>query len=82
MAPASSSTGSANSYNGNDARRFLRQRNEARDLYSEATHEVGHLEFCLEATQAALLDTEGETSNARAMLADADARVAVEFLRT
>jgi hypothetical protein len=39
-APASSSTGSADSYDGDDARRFLRQRNEARDLYFDATREA------------------------------------------
>jgi hypothetical protein len=55
---------------------FLHQRNEARDLYSKATRKVGCLEFSLEATQAALLAAEGETSAAHAMLVDADARVA------
>jgi hypothetical protein len=55
---------------------FLRQRNEARDLYFEATRKVGRLEFCLEATQAALSAAEAKTSAARAMLADVDARVA------
>jgi hypothetical protein len=77
---SASSLGSADSYSGDDTRRFLHQWNETRDLYSRATREVGHLELCLEATQAALSAADGETSAARAMLADADARVASKTL--
>jgi hypothetical protein len=60
--PASSSSDSSYSYDRSDAWHFLYQRNEAHDLYSEATREVRCLEFFLEATQAALSATEGETS--------------------
>ena len=45
-------------------------------FYSEATRKLGHLNLCLETTQAAVSTAEGETSAARAMLANADARVA------
>jgi hypothetical protein len=79
-ARATPSSDSADSYNGDDARRFLRERNETRDLYSEATREVGWLENCLEAIQAAPSAAEGETSAAWALLADADARVTGQFL--
>lgn len=80
VAPAGSSSNSADSYNRDDARRFLRERNETRYLYSDATRKVRWLEFCLEATQATLSAAEGETSATRAMLAHADARVAGRFL--
>lgn len=72
----SSSFGSVNSYNGDDARRFLCQLNKTRSLYSEATRHAGHLESRLEATQAALPASEGETSTARKILSAADSRVA------
>lgn len=49
-AAASSFTGSADSYNRDDARHFLCQLRETRDFYSEATLHDGHLESCLEAT--------------------------------
>jgi hypothetical protein len=74
-APTISSSGSADSYDGSDARRFLRQRNEVCDFYSEATCKVGRLEFCVEATQAELSTTEGETSTTHALLVDTNARV-------
>ena len=65
-----------NSYNGDDARRYLRWWKGTRDLYSEATREIVRLQLCLDATQAALIAAEGETSTARAMLSDVDGRVA------
>lgn len=77
---SANSFGSVDSYSGDDARCFLRQWNETRDLYSRATREIRRLELCLEATQAALSAADGETSAARAMLADADARVASKTL--
>ena len=65
-----------NSYNGDDARRYLRWWKGTRDLYSEATREIVRLQLCLEATWAALIAAEGETSTAQAMLSDVDGRVA------
>lgn len=59
-APTSSSTSSVDSYNADDARRFLRQRNEACKLYSEATREAGRLESCLEATQSSFFSRGGQ----------------------
>ena len=69
------STTAASSYNGYDTRRYLYWWKGTCDLYSEAIREVGHLWLCLEATQAVVDATEGETSATRAMLFDADARV-------
>ena len=74
------STTAASSYNGDDARHYLSWWNGTRDLYSEAIREVGHLRLCLVATQDALAVVEGETSSTRAMLPDADARVAGTIL--
>ena len=74
------STAAASSYNGYDARRYLYWWKGTRDLYSETIREVGHLRLCLVATQDALAVVEGETSSTRAMLPDADARVAGTIL--
>ena len=71
-----SDTSLANFYNGDDARHFPRQMKQAHDCYSKAAHEFGCLEFCLEATQAALSGAEGETSTVLAMLVDANATIA------
>ena len=68
-AAESSSGGSGDSYNGDDARRYLRWWKGTRDLYSEATREIVHL-------QAALTADEGEASTAQAMLSATDGRVA------
>ena len=73
-APASSSD-SFDSYNGDDARRFLREWRAAQDRYSEATQENGQLEIHLGVSQAALHATEEEASAARARLAKSDAMV-------
>ena len=71
-----SSSDSSDSYTGDDARRFLQEWKAAKDRYSEATRENGHLEIRLEASQAALLAAEEETNAARALLAESDAMVA------
>ena len=75
IATTISSSGSPDSYNGHDARCYLHWWKGTRNLYFEATREVGRLHICLEATQAVVDATEGETSATRAMLFDADARV-------
>ena len=75
-AGANSSGGSADSYNRDDARRYLHWWKGTRDLYSEATREIVRLQLCLEVIQAALTAAEGEASTARAMLSTADDRVA------
>ena len=74
-AAASSSGGSGDSYNGDDARRYLYWWKGTLDLYSEATREIVRLQLCLEVTQAALSAAEGEASTSRAMLSTADGRV-------
>jgi hypothetical protein len=45
--------------------------NEARQRYSDATHEVGHLERCLDVIRVALEASERETAFTHAVAADA-----------
>ena len=71
-----SSLDSSDSYNGDDARRFLQEWRVAQDHYSEAAQENGQLEICLGVSQGALHATEEEASAARAWLAESDAMVA------
>ena len=71
-----SSLDSSDSYNNDDARRFLREWRAAQGRYSEATRENGQLEIRLGASQAALLASEEEANAARARLAKSDAMVA------
>ena len=71
-----SSLDSSDSYNGDDAWRFLLEWRVAQDRYSEATRENGQLEILLGASQAALLAAEEEAGAARAWLAKSDAMVA------
>ena len=69
--PASSSD-SSNSYNGDDARRFLQEWREAQNRYSKSTRENGQLKIHLGASQAALHAVEEEASAVRARLAESD----------
>ena len=80
-AAASSYGGSGDSYNGDDAWRYLHWWKGTCNLYSEATREIVRLQLSLEVTQAALTAAEGEASTARAMLSAADGRVAGMVLR-
>ena len=73
--PASSS-GSSNSYDGDDARRFFQEWRAAEDRYSEVILKNGQLEICLGVLQAALNAAEEEASAVRARLAESDATVA------
>ena len=59
--PASSSD-SSDSYNGDDARRYLHEWRMAQNHYSEATWENGQLEIRLRVSQAALYAAEEEAS--------------------
>ena len=67
---------SYDSYNGDDARRFLLEWRAAQDRYSEATRENGQLEIRLRVSQASLHAIEEEASAARARLAESNAMVA------
>ena len=71
----SSSSDSSDSYNSDDARRFLWEWRAAQNLYSEATRENGQVEILLEASQAALHAAEEEASAIRARLTKSDAVV-------
>ena len=57
-----SSLDSSDSYNGDDARRYLHEWRMAQNRYSEATWENGQLEIRLGVSQAALHAAEEEAS--------------------
>ena len=57
-----SSSDSSDSYNGDEARHFLREWRAAQDRYSEATRENGQLEIRLGVSQAGLHAAEEEAS--------------------
>ena len=73
-APASSSD-SFDSYNGDDARPFLREWRVAQNSYSEATRENSQLKIHLRASQATLHAAEEEASAIRERLVESDATV-------
>ena len=67
---------SSDSYNSDDAWRFLHEWRAAHDHYSKATRENSQLEIRLGASQAILLTTKEEASTAWAWPAESDAMVA------
>ncbi|XP_066323111.1 uncharacterized protein [Miscanthus floridulus] len=71
-----SSSDSSDSYNSDDARRFLREWRAAQNRYSKVTRENGQLKIRLGISQAALHAAKKEASAARARLAKSDAMVA------
>ena len=73
--PASSSD-SSDSYNGDDARRYLHEWRMTQNHYSEATWENGQLEIHLGVSQAALQVAEEEASAVQAWLVESDTMVA------
>ena len=73
---SASSSDSFDSYNGDDARRYLHEWRMAQNHYSEATWETGQLEICLGVSQASLHAVEEEANAARARLTESDAAVA------
>jgi hypothetical protein len=72
---SASSSGSSNSYDGDDARRFFREWRAAEDRYSEAIRNNVQLEIHLGVFQAALNAAEEEASTVQAWLAESDAMV-------
>ena len=73
--PASSS-GSSNSYDDNDARRFFQEWRAAEDRYFDTIQNNGQLEIRLGVFQVALNAAEEEANAVRAWLAESDATVA------
>ena len=71
-----SSSGSSNSYDGDDARRFFQEWRAAKDQYSEVIRNNYQLEIRLGVFQTALNAAEEEASAVRAWLAESDATVA------
>jgi hypothetical protein len=78
-AASSAPYSSANSCNGDDARRYLREWRMAEGRYSEVAWENGQLETRLRVTEVALHAAKEETSAAWARLAEADAMVVGKF---
>ena len=72
---SASSSDSSDSYNGDDARRYLHEWRMAQNRYSEATWENGQLEIHLGVSQATLHADEEEASTVRAWLAESDVMV-------
>ena len=75
MERAGSSSDSADSYNGDNARRFHHEWNTAVDRYSKATRQNGPLEFSLNTSQATLSAVKVEANVVQAQLVESDARV-------
>jgi hypothetical protein len=57
---SSSSSSDSESYDGQDVWNLIRERREARNLYSEATREAGRLELCLDVVKTTLSASEEE----------------------
>jgi len=70
------SSDSSDSYNGDNARRYLHEWRMAQNRYFEVTWQNGLLEIHLEVSQAALHAAEEEASVVWAQLAESDAMVA------
>ena len=73
---SASSSDSSDSYNGDDAWRYLHEWRMAQNRYSEVTWEIGQLEIHLEVSQAALYVAEEEANAAREWLTESDTMVA------
>jgi hypothetical protein len=56
-------------------RELVRAEDEARQCYSDATHEVGWLERCLDAIRVSLEASERETSTTQVVATDANAHI-------
>jgi hypothetical protein len=81
-ASSASSSDPSNSYTGDDVRRYLHEQDEALGRCWEAAWETECLEAALTTSQTALTTVEGESSAARAWLAESDARVAGRIFRS
>jgi hypothetical protein len=80
-ASAASSSECSDSYNGDDTRRYLHERDEALGHCWEVAQEAECLGATLTASQTTLVIVEGESSAIRARLAEFDARVIVKIFR-
>ena len=63
----------------NDVRRLLQERDEARAWYSNVAHDLGHMDFHLNALQDALTISENRANSAQARLAETEARITGEI---
>lgn len=65
----------AGSFNGDDTRRFLQERDEVRSLYSNVIRDLGQMDFHLNVMQDTLTILEYRASVTWARLAKVDARI-------
>ena len=72
----SSSSPNSELYDGQDVWNLIRERREARNLYSKATREVGRLELCHDVVKIAFSTSEEETNVAQMRANEAHARAA------
>ena len=70
------SSSSSESYDSQDVQNLIYERREAKNLYSEATREVGRLKLCLDAIKTALSASEEDTNVAQMRANEAHARAA------
>ena len=75
MALVTSSSEPSGSHQGSDACHLLQERDEARALYSNALHDLGWMDFHLNAMQDALTISENRANTIQARLAEAEARI-------
>ena len=62
-----------------DVHQLLQERDEARAWYSNVAHDLGHMDFHLNALQDALTISENRANSAQARLAKAEARITGEI---
>ena len=76
VSSSSPSSSDSESYDGQDVRNLIRERREAGNLYSKATHEASRLELCLNAVKTTLSASKEETNVAQMRADEAHARAA------
>ena len=77
---SSPSSSSSSSESGQDIWNLIRERREAKNLYSKAMLDVGRLEQCLDAVKIALSASKEEINVAQMRVDEAHARAASKFL--
>ena len=78
VALVNSFMGSSDSH-GNDIHRFLQERDEVRVWYSNAAHDLGRMDFYLNALQDALTILENRANSTQERLVKAEARIMGEI---
>jgi hypothetical protein len=79
VAPISLSSKPSSPYLGNDACRLLQERDGARALYSNAVHDLGRMDFHMNAMQNALTILENKANTVQTRLPEDEARITGEI---